>query len=324
MNPRKLFLPILLFVLALFSFHLWAQPTVVTNPATGLTNTVITNATTIVQNLTPTPSLTSQSPAVALAMILIPLVVPLLVAVFKFFLPKLPSWTLPILATALGALLNWISTAVGGPGVGPLTATLLGAAGVGVREIIDQLKPDTKAGAATVASMVALCLFVPVFSGCNGKLANGGAYAPGTTELSTNAATGVIATNFIPSQAPDYPFAQTEIAFDFAYSTINAVFDFEENNRAMLWSISPQIKKTLDSIRPQAVQARNDYIKARIAYMANPEPVNLSTLQDVLTRVKDIATAVQAAIPPSVSTTTPPKPKAPKPAPSPVTNSFTK
>ena len=62
MRERKnlfLFLCITAFLLALFEFHVFGQATVVTNPADGLTNTVVTNATTVVQNLTPSASVTS-------------------------------------------------------------------------------------------------------------------------------------------------------------------------------------------------------------------------------------------------------------------------
>lgn len=289
----------------IFCVSLFAQPTVVTNPADGLTNTVITNATTVVQNLTPSPAVTSQSTGVALAMIVIPLLVPILVAIAKYFMPKLPGWTLPILASLLGAVIDFISSKLGGPGVGPLLGLILGAAGVGAREILDQLKQTKAAATGTAVGVLAFALLlfgslVPLGMGCAGKLAPGGDYSPGTTSLSTNASTGVITTNFTATAAPDFAFFTADASFDLTYSAIDAIFNFERDNRNLLWSISPDIKHTLDKLRPQAVQIRNDYIAARIAYEANPIPANLTTLQDVLSRIKATLAAVQAAIPPTI------------------------
>lgn len=76
----------------------------------------------------------------ALALTLIPLIVPILVATAKYFVDKLPGWTLPILASCLGALLNYVSGLVGGPSTTLLNGAILGAAGCGLREIVDQVK----------------------------------------------------------------------------------------------------------------------------------------------------------------------------------------
>ena len=132
--------PVLLFfVLICLAYTCWAQPTVVTDVA-GMTNTVVTNANVIVQNVVKDPSVTSQTTAVALAMLIIPLLVPLIVALAKFFMPKIPKVYLPIIAVVLGSVIDWISSKLGGPGVGPILGALLGAAGIGAREILDQLK----------------------------------------------------------------------------------------------------------------------------------------------------------------------------------------
>lgn len=154
----------------------------------------------------------------------------------------------------------------------------------------------------SVIGLLAMLAAFCGFTGCGGKLEQGGAYAPGTTTYATNADTGAVATNFVASAAPDYPFAQVEIAFDFAYSTADAVFTAEQNNRALFWSISPDIKHTLDKLRPTAVTVRDDYIKARIAYQANPVPANLSGLQSVLTRAQALSASVSAALPATVAT----------------------
>lgn len=116
------------------------------------------------------------------------------------------------------------------------------------------------------------------------KLEAGGAYAPvaadGTTQV-----------------APDLGFYAVDSAFDIAYSAIDGAFKFERDNRALLWKVSPQIKHTLDQIRPQAWEAAQRYAAARKVYMANPVAANLSTLQEVLARVQAVSQAALAALP---------------------------
>jgi len=70
-----------------------------------------------------------------LAALLIPIFIPVLIAGLKQILPKLPSWILPILAPILGALSATVS-GVTDPGTG----AVLGLAGVGLREAVDQTK----------------------------------------------------------------------------------------------------------------------------------------------------------------------------------------
>lgn len=298
-NPKRflsLFLLGVVFSLTLFSFHAFGQtnppdPASVTNPPVA------------------TPVVSEQSTATALVMGFIPVLVPLLIAGKKkimelLSLPKFPSWILPILAVGLGELLNWIAS-LEGHGVGPLNAGLLGAAGIGVRELIDQVKSRITDGAkiSGAAALIVGALFLGfVATGCDGRLANGGAYAPGTNQITVDSTSGNTATNFVPTQAPDYPFAQTEVAFDFAYSAVDTVFNIERDNRQLFWGISPSIKHTLDKLRPQAVAIRNDYIKARIVYQSNPIPANLSALDNALARIKALIPAVEAAIPANLKT----------------------
>lgn len=72
--------------------------------------------------------------------LLIPVAVPLALAVLKAVLPNLPKVWLPILAPILGAL-SEILLYLGGLGGGnPAMGALLGQAGVGLREIYDQVK----------------------------------------------------------------------------------------------------------------------------------------------------------------------------------------
>lgn len=81
--------------------------------------------------------------------VLIPAVVPLLVAAAKKLIVKLPTWVMPILAAALGEAINWVSGLLGGPSVGAVAGVLLGAAGVGVREVLDQVKTRITEGPVT-------------------------------------------------------------------------------------------------------------------------------------------------------------------------------
>lgn len=73
---------------------------------------------------------------------LTPLVGPALTAGVKKILPFVPSWALPIIATALGALFNGITTyAATNQTPNIYLAAALGLAGIGVREIKDQISP---------------------------------------------------------------------------------------------------------------------------------------------------------------------------------------
>lgn len=79
-----------------------------------------------------------------LLLALIPLLVPIIVAVLKNVISTLPTWTIPIIASALGELLNVVSGLAGGPTTSALNGLLLGSAGVGVRELLDQVKSKVK------------------------------------------------------------------------------------------------------------------------------------------------------------------------------------
>lgn len=71
-----------------------------------------------------------------------PVIVPLVIAGFKLLKPNIPTWLLPVLAGPLGVLLDFINTyATSHPG-NFLVALALGLAGIGVREVVDQLKPS--------------------------------------------------------------------------------------------------------------------------------------------------------------------------------------
>lgn len=72
---------------------------------------------------------------------LTPIIVPLVIAMKKKVMPQLPGWALPVLAPVLGILLDIINSATSTHQNNFLLAALLGLAGVGIREVKDQLLP---------------------------------------------------------------------------------------------------------------------------------------------------------------------------------------
>jgi hypothetical protein len=119
---------------------------------------------------------------------------------------------------------------------------------------------------------------------CKSTLQPGGAYAPTDT-------------NGVPTLQADYAFFITDSAYDLAYSSIDAVFKFERDNRGMLWAIDKNIKHTLDKARPQAVAINDQYLNARAVYLANRVPANLNAMQQALARAQQIATTLTAVLP---------------------------
>jgi hypothetical protein len=96
-------------------------------------------------NVVELPTVTKPS-ANSLLLVLIPALVPFGIALAKWALPLLPTALLPILASGLGVLLDYIgSISVVGGETNVLRGALLGAAGVGTREIFDQVKQAVKA-----------------------------------------------------------------------------------------------------------------------------------------------------------------------------------
>lgn len=82
--------------------------------------------------------------AQAIVLALTAIIVPLVIAGVKKLKPSIPSWSLPILAPALGALITYLEGITVGSGTsasGILLAVIAGSAGVGFREVKDQLFP---------------------------------------------------------------------------------------------------------------------------------------------------------------------------------------
>jgi hypothetical protein len=72
-----------------------------------------------------------------LIVVVIPVLTPVLIALLKKGVSSIPSNVLPILAPIIGALLSIVGSAFDMP-VSLSSGALLGAAGVGVREIVNQ------------------------------------------------------------------------------------------------------------------------------------------------------------------------------------------
>ena len=65
-------------------------------------------------------------------------VVPLLVAAMKRW--KAQTWTYPLIAAALGVAADTLSAITMNVSLGPVAGAVAGLAGVGLREVVDQLK----------------------------------------------------------------------------------------------------------------------------------------------------------------------------------------
>jgi len=131
------------------------------------------------------------------------------------------------------------------------------------------------------AAVLVCAALLPVLVGCasgNARLETGGAYAR------TN-------------NAPDYAFYALEVSYDLALSAFKTASRLEIDNRQLFWSVSPEIKHTLDAIRPQALAAARAYSKARAIYVSNPTPSGLSGLQTLLGQFQNLATAAVASLP---------------------------
>lgn len=96
---------------------------------------------------------------------------------------------------------------------------------------------------------------------------------------------------------PDLTFYQVDATYDFTSYALIAAFSFEKQNRDALWKINPNIKHTLDQLRPQFVEYGRQYLKARDAYKAMPVPANLTVMQQVLAKMQQLAASANAVIP---------------------------
>ncbi len=95
---------------------------------------------------------------------------------------------------------------------------------------------------------------------------------------------------------PDKAFFAVDSAFTLAHSMVNAAFESERENRQLLWKISPNIKHSLDAIRPTAWDLTVRYTAARKTYLKQPIPANLTRLQTFLSGMQNLANTAQAAL----------------------------
>lgn len=148
----------------------------------------------------------------------------------------------------------------------------------------------------TISLIAAVALAVS-FTACKThKLEPGGAYAPATLNVTTNADL-TTTTNVVETAAPDQALFEVDSAFELAYMAVDTAFKLEKQNRELLWSISPSIKHTLDDIRPKALEAVQRYTKFRRIYLLQPTPAGLSQLQTILSQMQSFSTAAQGALP---------------------------
>lgn len=91
--------------------------------------------------------------------LIIPIVVPTLLGLFKMLIADIPAKWLPILAPIIGIALDQLLQLLGLYSANPLIAIALGSAGVGIREIKDQL------GKAHLSALF-LLLGLSFFAGC--------------------------------------------------------------------------------------------------------------------------------------------------------------
>lgn len=77
----------------------------------------------------------------AILTLAVPVLSPLLTAGIKWLTPRIPGWMLPMICTGLGTLSVYIAQWSTGTQTNAAVAIGLGLAGIGVREIKDQLTP---------------------------------------------------------------------------------------------------------------------------------------------------------------------------------------
>lgn len=149
---------------------------------------------------------------------------------------------------------------------------------------------STRIALSMAALLVAIAVIVvTIATSCASRLEPGGAYAPlPITDPVTGVTTGQVA---------DMPFYTVDAGFAMAYATLDGVFKWERDNRMALWSVSPNIKHTLDQLRPRASAVVVEYVQARAAYKKLPVPANLTVMQQVLAKMQQLLSAANAVVP---------------------------
>ena len=70
----------------------------------------------------------------------VPVLAPLITAGMKWLIPRLPTWIIPMLCTGIGTLGTYVAQWAATNQTNVWTAIGLGLAGIGVREVLDQLR----------------------------------------------------------------------------------------------------------------------------------------------------------------------------------------
>lgn len=79
----------------------------------------------------------------AILTLAVPVLAPILTAGVKWLTPRIPPYLLPMICTGLGTLAVYITQWSTGTQTNAAIAIGLGLAGIGVREVLDQLRPST-------------------------------------------------------------------------------------------------------------------------------------------------------------------------------------
>lgn len=208
--------------------------------------------------------------------------------IFKNAFPDFPNRFIPLLTWVLGMGAYLTLTNGWHDPKQWLAAIVAAATATGTHSAIKNTVQKEGGGGVESSKLPLVCLVGTLFllTACKTpQLETGGAYNPATTN-----ATGVV------TSQPDMVYFMADAAFDTAYSTLDGAFKFERDNRALLWKLSPDIKHTLDRIRPTALEIATKYAAAREAYIANPTPGGLTTLQLWLSRIQKVSAMAQTLI----------------------------
>lgn len=90
---------------------------------------------------------------------------PMLIAMFKLLIPKIPKQLLPVIAPVIGGLIDGLASASGLQESSPMLSVVAGSAGVGLRELFDQFKSTDKTIPPTPL-IIASLLGAQLFLGC--------------------------------------------------------------------------------------------------------------------------------------------------------------
>lgn len=124
---------------------------------------------------------------------LISVVVPMLIELLKMLMPRLPSWSLPCVAPLLGILSMLALHYAGVTSVGVFWGAVLGSAGVGLRELANQLNKN--ASAIVLGARMLMFLGLPI-----GLLALAGCGSLGQTSVQVGTTNGTNITGQVGSQ----------------------------------------------------------------------------------------------------------------------------